>query len=53
MDCTGLGIVGAALFGLFVTVLFHWFLFCIDTFMVVGISILWRRWEEQGPVNGF
>ena len=53
MDCTGLGIVGAGLFGLFVTVLFRWFLFCIDTFMVVGISILWRRREEQGPVNGF
>ena len=53
MDCIGLGIVGAALFGLTVTVLFHWFLFCIDTFIVVGISMLWQRQEEQGPVNGF
>ena len=49
----GFGTVGAALFGLIVTVLFRLFLFCIDNFIVVGISMLWRRREEQGPVNGF
>ena len=53
MGCIGLGIVGAATFGLTVTDLFRLFLFCIDTFMVVGISMLWRPREEQGPVNGF
>ena len=53
MDCTGLGIVGAGLFDLLITILFRWVLFCIETFMVVGISILRRRREEQGPVNGF
>ena len=53
MDCMGLGIVGAAPFGLTIAILFRLFLFCIDTFIVVGISMLWRRREEQGPVNGF